>query len=94
LNIGTGLQNKILEAMSMEIPCITSKLANNALNAEDNKEILIGDTPIDYAHHVLRLMDDPQERKRIGLAGKQHVIKNYHWESVVANMESIMGLNK
>ena len=94
LNIGTGLQNKILEAMSMEIPCITSKLANNALKAEDNKEILIGETPDDYARHVLRLMNDSQERKRIGLAGKQHVVNNYHWKSVVANMELVMELNK
>jgi sugar transferase (PEP-CTERM/EpsH1 system associated) len=93
LNIGTGLQNKILEAMSMEIPCITSQLANNALKAAPDSQILIGESPDDYARHVLWLMDNPDEGKRIGLAGKQHVIDNYHWESIVAKMESIMGLN-
>ena len=45
LQIGTGLQNKLLEAMSMELPCITSALANNALKACDGEEILIGETP-------------------------------------------------
>ncbi|MFT6717046.1 MAG: sugar transferase (PEP-CTERM/EpsH1 system associated) [Saprospiraceae bacterium] len=93
LNIGTGLQNKILEAMSMGIPCITSELANNAVGAIADEQILIGRTPDDYAQHVLRLLDDPQERKRIGVAGKKHVVNNYHWESVVAKMESIMELN-
>lgn len=93
LNIGTGLQNKILEAMSMEIPCITSQLANNALKAAPDKEILIGESPDDYAQHVLRLLDDPDEGKRIGLAGKQHVVSNYHWESIIAKMELIMELN-
>ena len=33
LQIGTGLQNKLLEAMAMKIPCITSSLANNAIGA-------------------------------------------------------------
>lgn len=92
LNIGTGLQNKILEAMSMEIPCITSELANNALNASPDKEILIGKDPADYAAIVLRLLDDINEQKRIGAAGKQYVFNNYHWESIVAKMESIMEL--
>ena len=93
LNIGTGLQNKILEAMSMEIPCITSQLANNALKAIADKQILIGESPHDYARQVLWLMNNPKEGKRIGLAGKQHVIDNYHWESIVDKMESIMELN-
>lgn len=93
LNIGTGLQNKILEAMSMEIPCITSELANNALKAAPGKEILIGKDPQEYAAHVLRLLDDSSERERVGMAGKSHVVNNYHWESIVAKMEQIMGLN-
>ena len=40
MQIGTGLQNKLLEAMAMKIPCISSPLANNALEAEDGKEII------------------------------------------------------
>ena len=38
--IGTGLQNKLLEAMAMRIPCVTSTLANNALQAKPEVEIL------------------------------------------------------
>jgi glycosyltransferase involved in cell wall biosynthesis len=42
MRIGTGLQNKLLEAMAMGIPCVTSPLANNALEAVPGTEILIG----------------------------------------------------
>ena len=38
--IGTGLQNKLLEAMSMGIPCVTTQLANNALLA-NSKQIMM-----------------------------------------------------
>src|SRR5690606_20190025 len=46
--IGTGLQNKLLEAMAMGIPCITTPLANNALGA-DSSSILLAETPEGFA---------------------------------------------
>ena len=61
LNIGTGLQNKLLEAMAMGIPCITSSLANNALKATDKKEILIGNTPEEYKRLILNLLSDTDQ---------------------------------
>ena len=42
MRIGTGLQNKLLEAMSMRLPSITSPLANASLGAKPDEEILIG----------------------------------------------------
>lgn len=81
LNIGTGLQNKLLEAMSMEIPCITSLLANNALKAEDNKEILIGGTPEEYKNLILELLSDSKKRDSIALAGKNYVENTFNWTS-------------
>ena len=90
LNIGTGLQNKLLEAMSMELPCITSELANNALSAKANQEILIGATPQDYAKLVLDLIDNPDQQKELAINGKNFVVKNFHWESIIQRMERIM----
>ena len=46
MQIGTGLQNKILEAMAMKIPCITSPLAFQALKANDPEDILVAQTPV------------------------------------------------
>ena len=59
MQIGTGLQNKLLEAMAMRMPCITSPLANNAVGAPVDDAILIGNTPEEYAAHILRLLSDP-----------------------------------
>lgn len=90
LNIGTGLQNKLLEAMSMELPCITSALANNALAAEPNQEVLIGETPQEYAKLVLQLMENPSLQNELAISGKNFVVKNFHWESIIQKMEEIM----
>ena len=80
LNIGTGLQNKLLEAMAMRIPCITSSLANNALKATDKKEILIGNTPEEYKLLILNLLSDPEKSDSIAAAGKKYVENTFNWK--------------
>ncbi len=79
MQIGTGLQNKLLEAMAMRMPCVTSALANNAVGAEPNKSILIGNEPADYAAHILRLLGDEQERDRIAANGYRFVRTTFDW---------------
>ncbi|MHC1708296.1 MAG: glycosyltransferase [Bacteroidales bacterium] len=90
MRIGTGLQNKLLEAMSMELPCITSPLANNALYAAENKEILVGVSAQDYADHILFLLDHHEEARNIGTAGGSFVRRNFNWENYTAQLENII----
>jgi glycosyltransferase involved in cell wall biosynthesis len=88
LQIGTGLQNKLLEAMSMEIPCITSQLANNALKAKKNEEILIGETPSEYVNAVFELLDNTDFKNQIVKNGKKFVSKNYNWNAISNKLEN------
>ncbi len=88
--IGTGLQNKLLEAMAMKIPCITSPLANQALAAEDGKEILVGSSAEDFAGHVIRLLEDPQKADQLAQAGFLFVKTHFDWESATAKLEALM----
>lgn len=82
LQIGTGLQNKLLEAMSMELPCITSKLANNALGAKRESEILIGETPQEYVELIKRLINNEDLRNNLTKNAKLFVEQNYNWNSI------------
>lgn len=81
MQIGTGLQNKLLEAMAMNMPCITSPLANQALKAKDKTEILIANNAKEYADCVLRLLDNPMLAKEIADAGKDYVSQHYSWKT-------------
>jgi len=67
LNIGTGLQNKLLEAMSMKIPSITSELANNALKATPNQHLLLGSSASNYAQIIIDLLKDNERQEKLGL---------------------------
>lgn len=87
LQIGTGLQNKLLEAMSMELPCVTSKLANNALGATPNEAILQGETVQEYVAFLSELLTNKPFANKLALQGKDFVNNNYNWESVVQELE-------
>ncbi|MBI9034438.1 MAG: glycosyltransferase [Bacteroidales bacterium] len=80
MQIGTGLQNKLLEAMSMNMPCITSDLANAALKAAKDREVLIGAEPEQYAGHIIKLLEDEGYATEIADAGHQYVLKNFDWD--------------
>lgn len=82
--IGTGLQNKLLEAMAMGLPCITTTLANNALLATPDKEILIANDAETFANQIQRLLNDPILFENIASAGQSFVKANYQWSSANA----------
>jgi sugar transferase (PEP-CTERM/EpsH1 system associated) len=85
-----GLQNKLLEAMAMQIPCITSTLANNALGAENGKTILVADTPEEYAKHVVTLLTDEKKAHEIGMNGYNFVLAHYSWQRETDKLESLI----
>ncbi|MEJ2594551.1 MAG: glycosyltransferase [bacterium] len=80
MRIGTGLQNKLLEAMSMKIPSITTPLANDALQAKDGEEILIGADDRELADRILILLSDKTLYGRLKENGYHYVRTNYSWE--------------
>ena len=89
MQIGTGLQNKLLEAMAMKIPCITSPLANNALKAEHNKNILIAKELEEYVEAILKLLNNKDFANKIAEEGLHFVNKNYNWNATSNDLENL-----
>ncbi len=94
MRIGTGLQNKVLEAMAMQLPCITSPLANKALNAINGKHLLIGRNTKEYAEHILSLLRNSDVRENLADNGYQFVLKKFNWQSNGKMLESVIVAEK
>lgn len=90
MQIGTGLQNKLLEAMAMQIPCITSPLAFQALNARSGEDILVAETPKEYAAHILMLLNNPEKARQIALNGYEFVHRNFTWETETGKIDRLI----
>ena len=90
MRIGTGLQNKLLEAMSMRLPAITSPLANASLGAKPNEEILVGINAEEMAQHIITLLTDTQKAKQIAHAGYDFANRVYDWGKATNILEQAM----
>lgn len=90
MQIGTGLQNKLLEAMAMKVPCITSKLANSALCANDQTQVAIAHTPQEYADKILQLLNDSDMAATLAQNGYDYVLGKYAWDTYNVELEQIL----
>jgi sugar transferase (PEP-CTERM/EpsH1 system associated) len=90
MQISIGLQNKLLEAMAMNIPCITSVLANNALGARPGEQVLVAEKPEDYAKHIIALLENEASAARLAQSGMKFAISNFNWQAATARLEALI----
>jgi glycosyltransferase involved in cell wall biosynthesis len=87
MQISIGLQNKILQAMAMQTPCIVSTVSNNAIKAPINKAIIEANTPQEYSKNIIELLNNEERANEIGLEGFRFVKEKYSWE--IQNLQFI-----
>ena len=87
---GAGLQNKLLEAMSMGMPCVTTSVVNASLNADPNRNIIIANNADEISRAILQLLTNKDEQTRIGLAARQHIETHFVWESANEKLKQLL----
>lgn len=87
LRMGSGTRLKVLEAMAMGRPIVSTAVGCEGIPAMDGEHLLIRNDPEAFAHGVLDLLDDPAQASRLGRSGRQLVERQFAWESVVAGLD-------
>lgn len=90
LRLGSGLQNKLLEAMATKTPSVTSSLANNALGAMNNHEILIANDPQEFAEQIVELLNNKILYNELKENAYQFVCSNFNWQTSTQILESVI----
>lgn len=88
--IGTGVQNKLLEAMAMGIPCVTTPLANKALGAVSEESVLIADDLDSFVKQINKLQNDKDLYYKIVNNARDFVRNNYSWSSSTKELSRLM----
>ncbi len=79
LLVAAGRQNKILEALAMGTPIVTTPRCASALGTQDGIHLLVAEEPQACANGIVKLLDNPQLAQKMGTAGRQFVTENYSW---------------
>lgn len=86
---GAGIQNKVLEAMAMGTPVVATSKAVSALAVQDGAQLLLGDTPAEFANQIVRLLVDEVFRRRVGQNGRRFVEMSHDWRLIIGQLEKI-----
>lgn len=90
LNIARGTQNKILEAMAMGIPVVTSRVAAGGVDAMEDEHFLVAESPEEYAQAVVAIMDDRSLRTRLSHAGRTRMLSHHAWPRSMERLDGII----
>ena len=89
LQIARGVQNKVLEAMSMAKAVVASSAGIEGLDVEVGRHLLCADSPDQWQEHILSLLKDSSARDELGLAAREHVQANYAWGPCMESLVEI-----
>jgi polysaccharide biosynthesis protein PslH len=86
---GSGIQNKVLEAMASGIPVVATTVGLGGIQATPGQHLLVEDQPEPIAEAILRIFQDPELRQNL-IQNSRHLIKEiYTWETAVERIEQI-----
>jgi glycosyltransferase involved in cell wall biosynthesis len=89
LRIGGGTRLKLLEAMAMSKPVVATRLGAEGYPVTDGRELLLADTPADFAAAIVALLRAPERRAELGQAARTFVEQRYDWQAIVPRVEAV-----
>jgi glycosyltransferase involved in cell wall biosynthesis len=92
LRIARGVQNKVLEAMAMNVPVVATSMANAGIRAKDGQDILLADDPEEFSKSVVALLKDSYFRDRLAMSARQLVDDSFSWERSLKKVDEAIGL--
>lgn len=90
LQIAHGTQNKILEAMAMGVPVVTSSVAAGGVDAEPGRHLLVADTPQELVRAILKVVRHPRERRLLAEAGRQRMQACHAWPQSMLRLDALI----
>lgn len=86
---GGGTRLKILDALSMGKPIVSTTIGYEGINITPEKNALLADTPAEFITQISRLIEDPDSGKKIGKEGRKFVIDEFSWDVIGKKLSAI-----
>jgi sugar transferase (PEP-CTERM/EpsH1 system associated) len=93
MRVGGGTRFKALEAMACAKAIVSTSLGVEGIPVRHGQELLLADTPADFAAAVLRLIDDARSgaplAQTLGAAARHFVEERYGWDAIVPQFDQL-----
>jgi len=86
---GGGTKLKVLNALSMARPVVTTTVGAEGIEVVDNEHLLIADDPRLFAEKTIELLRDPTRAARLGENGRKLMLEKYDWDIIGEKMNGI-----
>jgi glycosyltransferase involved in cell wall biosynthesis len=92
LRIAAGVQNKVLEAMAMARPVVTTGKAFEGIKGKPDVHVLIEDDPKRFAVKVVQLLNSEEKGKVLAGNARDFILENYNWQTNIRALERLLPL--
>lgn len=82
LRVGGGMRIKILEFCAAGKTIVSTTIGSEGNIAVNDRDLLLRDTPEQFAEAVIALLADPEKRHLLGVNARILMEKNYSWNSI------------
>lgn len=89
LRIGGGSRLKILEALAMETPVISTRVGAEGLNLTPDRDLIVTETPAEMTDRILEAVRQPEEFQETAERGRRRVLASYSWEPLADKLEQV-----
>lgn len=86
---GSGIKNKVLEAMANGLPVVGTPLAYGGLDVADGVQGRIAEGAEPLAAAIAALLEDPDAAATLGDAGRRYVTEHRSWDAAVRAYEAL-----
>jgi polysaccharide biosynthesis protein PslH len=86
---GSGMQFKLLEAMAVGVPVVTTSFASKGLLAVADRDFIVADEAYLFAESVLKLLNSDEEHRQMTDNGRLFVERYHDWSQLVAQLNSV-----
>lgn len=90
LRVARGVQNKLLEALAMGLPCVASRIAWRGTTVGAGEGILVADSAVEFADALIRLLRDFAFRAEMAKKAREAAEANYRWEGQLAALDRVI----
>ncbi len=90
MKVAQGMQNKILEALAMQVPVITYSKIAAPLGLTPEQGVIGVNSPEEMSHAIVHWLQHEPERQTLAQYGRQAILEHYRWETQLKKLDTLV----